>query len=104
MVYAVPNTRSSFLGSDAYPYVDVPEDNVTVGHEAMVSRIGGDQLSNVRSRGMTEERVMAMIVGWLIEPIARELPIQYALELDRLIELLMEGSGQSMTAGEGAAP
>jgi Fe-S cluster assembly protein SufB len=47
---------------------------------------------------------MAMIVGWFIEPIVRELPIEYALELDRLIELSMEGSGQSMTAREGAAP
>ena len=63
-----------------------------MGQEALVSRIGEDQLSNVRSRGMTEEAVMAMIAGWFIKPIACELPIEYALELDRLIELSVEGT------------
>lgn len=74
-----------------------------MGHEALFSRIGKDQLSNVRSRGMTEEAVMAMIVGWFIEPIARELPIEYALELPSH-QTFGGRSSQSMTAGEGAAP
>jgi len=78
--------------SDTYPYVDVREDDVTMGHEATVSKIGDDQLSYLMSRGMTKEEAMAMIVRRFIEPIARELPMEYALELNRLIELQMEGA------------
>ena len=78
--------------SDTYPYVDVREDDVTMGHEATVSKIGDDQLFYLMSRGMTEEEAMAMIVRGFIEPIARELPMEYALELNRLIELQMEGA------------
>jgi len=78
--------------SDTYPYVDVREDDVTIGHEATVSKIGDDQLFYLMSRGMTEEEAMAMIVRGFIEPIARELPMEYALELNRLIELQMEGA------------
>jgi Fe-S cluster assembly protein SufB len=78
--------------SDTYPYNDVREDDVSMGHEATVSKIGEDQLFYLMSRGMTEEEAMAMIVRGFIEPIARELPMEYALELNRLIELQMEGA------------
>ncbi|HVA60055.1 MAG TPA: Fe-S cluster assembly protein SufB [Mycobacteriales bacterium] len=78
--------------SDTYPYVDVREDDVTMGHEATVSKISDDQLFYLMSRGMTEDEAMAMIVRGFIEPIARELPMEYALELNRLIELQMEGA------------
>jgi Fe-S cluster assembly protein SufB len=78
--------------SDTYPYVDVREDDVQMGHEATVSKIGDDQLFYLMSRGLTEEEAMAMIVRGFIEPIARELPMEYALELNRLIELQMEGA------------
>ncbi len=78
--------------SDTYPYVDVREDDVQMGHEATVSRVSADQLFYLQSRGMTEEEAMAMIVRGFVEPIARELPMEYALELNRLIELQMEGA------------
>ena len=78
--------------SDTYPYVDVREDDVSMGHEATVSKVSEDQLFYLMSRGMTEEEAMAMIVRGFVEPIARELPMEYALELNRLIELQMEGS------------
>ena len=78
--------------SDTYPYVDVREDDASIGHEATVSKIGDDQLFYLMSRGMAEDEAMAMIVRGFIEPIARELPMEYALELNRLIELQMEGS------------
>ncbi len=78
--------------SDTYPYVDVREDDVQMGHEATVSKVSADQLFYLMSRGMTEEEAMAMIVRGFVEPIARELPMEYALELNRLIELQMEGA------------
>ncbi len=78
--------------SDTYPYVDVREDDVEMGHEATVSKISDDQLFYLMSRGMTEDEAMATIVRGFVEPIARELPMEYALELNRLIELQMEGS------------
>jgi Fe-S cluster assembly protein SufB len=78
--------------SDTYPYVDVREDDVSMGHEATVSKISEDQLFYLMSRGLTEDEAMAMIVRGFIEPIARELPMEYALELNRLIELQMEGA------------
>jgi Fe-S cluster assembly protein SufB len=78
--------------SDTYPYVDVRVDDVAMGHEATVSKVSEDQLFYLMSRGMTEEEAMAMIVRGFIEPIARELPMEYALELNRLIELQMEGA------------
>ena len=78
--------------SDTYPYVDVREDDVSLGHEATVSKVGDDQLFYLMSRGMTEQEAMAMVVRGFVEPIARELPMEYALELNRLIELQMEGS------------
>jgi Fe-S cluster assembly protein SufB len=78
--------------SDTYPYVDVREDDVSMGHEATVSRVSDDQLFYLMSRGMTEDEAMAMVVRGFVEPIARELPMEYALELNRLIELQMEGA------------
>ena len=78
--------------SDTYPYVDVREDDVSMAHEATVSKVSDDQLFYLMSRGMGEDEAMAMIVRGFIEPIARELPMEYALELNRLIELQMEGS------------
>ncbi|NBX70569.1 MAG: Fe-S cluster assembly protein SufB [Actinobacteria bacterium] len=78
--------------SDTYPYVDVREDDVSLGHEASVSKVSEDQLFYLMSRGMNEDEAMAMIVRGFVEPIARELPMEYALELNRLIELQMEGA------------
>ena len=78
--------------SDTYPYVDVREDDVSMGHEATVSKVSEDQLFYLMSRGMAEDEAMAMIVRGFIEPIARELPMEYALELNKLIEMSMEGS------------
>ena len=78
--------------SDTYPYVDVREDDVEMGHEASVSKISEDQLFYLMSRGMTEDEAMATIVRGFVEPIARELPMEYALELNRLIALQMEGA------------
>ncbi|MQA76977.1 MAG: Fe-S cluster assembly protein SufB [Streptosporangiales bacterium] len=78
--------------SDTYPYVDVREDDVQMGHEATVSKVSDDQLFYLMSRGLNEDEAMAMIVRGFIEPIARELPMEYALELNRLIELQMEGA------------
>jgi Fe-S cluster assembly protein SufB len=78
--------------SDTYPYVDIREDDVEMGHEASVSKISEDQLFYLMSRGMTEDEAAATIVRGFVEPIARELPMEYALELNRLIELQMEGS------------
>jgi Fe-S cluster assembly protein SufB len=78
--------------SDTYPYVDVRTDDVSMGHEATVSRVSDDQLFYLMSRGMNEDEAMAMIVRGFVEPIARELPMEYAIELNRLIELQMEGA------------
>jgi Fe-S cluster assembly protein SufB len=78
--------------SDTYPYVDVREEDVSMAHEATVSKVSEDQLFYLMSRGLTEEESMAMIVRGFVEPIARELPMEYALELNRLIELQMEGA------------
>ncbi len=78
--------------SDTYPYNDIRTDDVSMGHEATVSKVSEDQLFYLQSRGIAEDEAMAMIVRGFIEPIARELPMEYALELNRLIELQMEGS------------
>jgi Fe-S cluster assembly protein SufB len=78
--------------SDTYPYVDVREDDVSMAHEATVSKVSEDQLFYLMSRGMEEDEAMAMIVRGFVEPIAKELPMEYALELNRLIELQMEGA------------
>ncbi len=78
--------------SDTYPYMEIEEDDVAVTHEATVSKIGEDQLFYLMSRGVAEDEARAMIVRGFIEPIAKELPMEYAIELNRLIELEMEGS------------
>ena len=78
--------------SDTYPYNDIRNDHVTLGHEATVSQVSEEQLFYLMSRGIAEEEAMAMIVRGFVEPIAKELPMEYSLELNRLIELQMEGS------------
>jgi Fe-S cluster assembly protein SufB len=78
--------------TDTYPYIEIEENSASVGHEASVSKIGEEQLFYLMSRGMSEEEAMAMIVRGFIEPIAKLLPLEYAVELNRLIELEMEGS------------
>ena len=78
--------------SDTYPYVEVEEETAQLGHEATVARIGEDQLFYLMSRGLSEAEASAMIVNGFIEPITRELPMEYAVELNRLIELQMEGA------------
>jgi len=78
--------------SDTYPYIEVAEDDVEVGHEASVSKINEEQLFYLMSRGISEEEATGMIVGGFIEPLVKELPMEYAVELNRLIQLQMEGS------------
>lgn len=78
--------------SDTYPYMEVEESNIDIGHEATVSKVGEDQLFYLMSRGLTEEQATAMVVAGFIEPIVKELPMEYAVEMNRLIELQMEGS------------
>ena len=78
--------------SDTYPYMEIEEANIDIGHEATVSKVGEDQLFYLMSRGLTEEQATAMVVAGFIEPIVKELPMEYAVELNRLIELQMEGS------------
>jgi len=76
--------------SDTYPYNDVREDNVSIGHEAKVSKLSEDQVFYLMSRGMTEQEATAMVIRGFIEPIARNLPMEYALELNRLIDMSTE--------------
>jgi Fe-S cluster assembly protein SufB len=78
--------------TDTYPYIEIDEKTASIGHEATVSKVGDEQLFYLMSRGMSEEEAMAMIVRGFIEPIAKLLPMEYAVELNRLIELEMEGS------------
>jgi Fe-S cluster assembly protein SufB len=78
--------------TDTYPYIEIEEKKVTTEHEATVSKVGEDQLFYLMSRGLSEEEAMAMVVNGFIEPIAKELPLEYAIELNRLIQLEMEGS------------
>lgn len=78
--------------SDTYPYIEIAEQDVSVGHEASVSRIGEEQLFYLMSRGLTEAEASTMIVNGFIEPLVKELPMEYSKELNRLIQLQMEGS------------
>jgi Fe-S cluster assembly protein SufB len=78
--------------TDTYPYIEIDENDANVGHEASVSKIGEEQLFYLTSRGIPEDEAMAMIVRGFIEPIAKQLPLEYAVELNRLIEMEMEGS------------
>ena len=78
--------------SDTYPYIEIDEDDVTIGHEASVSKVGEEQLFYLMSRGLSEEGAISMVVSGFIEPLVRELPMEYAVEMNRLIQLQMEGS------------
>ena len=78
--------------SDTYPYIEIAEQDVSVGHEASVSRIGEEQLFYLMSRGISEAEASTMIVNGFIEPLVKELPMEYAVEMNRLIQLQMEGS------------
>jgi len=78
--------------SDTYPYIEIDEDDVAIGHEASVSKIGEEQLFYLMSRGLSEQEAITMIVSGFIEPLVRELPMEYAVEMNKLIELQLEGS------------
>ena len=78
--------------SDTYPYIEIDEDDVTIGHEASVSKVGEEQLFYLMSRGLSEEEATTMVVSGFIEPLVKELPMEYAVEMNRLIQLQMEGS------------
>ena len=107
-VHVVPNTTSVITSkskvvcdalildedsrSDTYPYIKVDENDVDLGHEATVSKIGEEQLFYLMSRGLSEAEASAMIVSGFVEPITKELPLEYAVEMNRLIQLQMEGS------------
>ena len=78
--------------TDTYPYIEIEEDSASVGHEARVSKVSEEQLFYLMQRGITGDEAMAMIISGFIEPITKELPLEYAVELNRLIQLEMEGS------------
>jgi Fe-S cluster assembly protein SufB len=78
--------------TDTYPYIEIDENQSSIGHEASVSKVGEEQMFYLMSRGLSEAEAMTMVVRGFIEPIAKELPLEYAIELNRLIELEMEGS------------
>lgn len=78
--------------SDTYPYIEIDNEDVTVGHEASVSKVGEEQLFYLMSRGLSEEEATSMVVSGFIEPLVKELPMEYAIEMNRLIQLQMEGS------------
>ncbi|MGA9114466.1 MAG: SufD family Fe-S cluster assembly protein, partial [Candidatus Dormiibacterota bacterium] len=78
--------------SDTYPYMDIENPDVTFGHEATVSKVGEDQIFYLQSRGIDEQQATALIVNGFFEPFVKELPMEYAVELNRLLALSMEGS------------
>lgn len=78
--------------SDTYPTIEVDEEDVTIGHEASVSKVGEEQLFYLMSRGLSQEEATTMVVSGFIEPLVKELPMEYAVEMNRLIQLQMEGS------------
>jgi Fe-S cluster assembly protein SufB len=78
--------------TDTYPYIRIDENDVNIGHEATVSKIGEEQLFYLMSRGLSEPEAAAMIVSGFVEPITKELPLEYAVEMNRLIQMQMEGS------------
>lgn len=78
--------------SDTYPYIEIDEEDVTIGHEASVSKVGEEQLFYLMSRGLSEEEATTMVVSGFIEPLVKELPMEYAIEMNRLIQLQMAGS------------
>jgi Fe-S cluster assembly protein SufB len=78
--------------TDTYPYIEIDEDDVSIGHEASVSKVGEEQLFYLMSRGLSAEEATTMVVSGFIEPLVKELPMEYAVEMNRLIQLQMEGS------------
>jgi Fe-S cluster assembly protein SufB len=78
--------------SDTYPYIEIDEDDVKIGHQANVSKIGEEQLFYLRSQGLSEAEVSTLIISGFIEPLVKELPMEYAVEMNKLIQLQMEGS------------
>jgi len=78
--------------SDTYPTIEVDEEDVTIGHEASVSKVGEEQLFYLMSRGLSQEEATTMVVSGFIEPLVKELPMEYAVEMNRLIQIQMEGS------------
>lgn len=78
--------------SDTYPVIEIDEQDVSIGHEASVSKVGEEQLFYLMSRGLTQEEATTMVVSGFIEPLVKELPMEYAVEMNRLIQLQMEGS------------
>jgi Fe-S cluster assembly protein SufB len=78
--------------TDTYPYIEIEESDVSIGHEASVTKVSEEQLFYLMSRGIDEGQAASMIVSGFIEPIVKELPMEYALEMNRLIEMEMEGS------------
>ena len=78
--------------SDTYPYQEIGSRDAEIGHEATVSKVADEQLFYLMSRGLSEEQAMGMVVNGFIEPVTKTLPMEYAVEWSRLIELQMEGS------------
>jgi Fe-S cluster assembly protein SufB len=78
--------------TDTYPYVEVNEDDATISHEATVGKIGEEQIFYLMSRGFSESDALSLIVGGFMEPFTKELPMEYAVELNRLLKVEMEGS------------
>jgi Fe-S cluster assembly protein SufB len=78
--------------SDTYPSIEIDEDDVNIGHEASVSKVGEEQLFYLMSRGLSQEEATTMVVSGFIEPLVKELPMEYAVEMNRLIQLQMSGS------------
>jgi Fe-S cluster assembly protein SufB len=78
--------------SDTYPTIEIDEEDVTIGHEATVSKVGEEQLFYLMSRGLSQDDATTLVVSGFIEPLMKELPMEYAIELNRLIQLQMEGS------------
>ena len=78
--------------SDTYPTIRIGEDDVNVGHEATVSKVGDDRLFYLMSHGIPKDEASKLIVNGFVEPIIKQLPMEYAVEMNRLIELQMEGS------------
>ena len=78
--------------TDTYPYIEIDEEDVTIGHEASVSKVGEEQLFYLMSRGLSEGEATSMVVAGFIEPLVKELPMEYAVEMNRLVHLQMEGS------------
>ncbi|HET9050251.1 MAG TPA: SufD family Fe-S cluster assembly protein, partial [Candidatus Dormibacteraeota bacterium] len=78
--------------SDTYPYMDIENPDVEIGHEATVSKIGDEQIFYLMSRGLSEQDATGLIVNGFFEPFVKELPMEYAVELNRLLAVQMEGS------------